>query len=126
MTDKEKLYETLGELLYAVAMADGIIQDEEIKVLEEIVENHQWGSTIAWSFNYEFKKHHSIEEVYDKVINYCHGHGPAPEYAEFIDVMETLAEVSDGIDDEEEELINRFSKDLTARFKKDLEKIGKN
>ncbi len=29
MSELEKLYETFGELLFAVAMADGVIQDEE-------------------------------------------------------------------------------------------------
>ena len=37
MTDKEKLYETLGELLYAVALADGIIQKSEKNSLKELL-----------------------------------------------------------------------------------------
>ena len=40
MTDKEKLYETLGELLYAIAKADGVIQAEEKEALEKMFKNH--------------------------------------------------------------------------------------
>ena len=39
MTETERLFEVFGELLYAIAMADGVIQKEELSALEEIVEN---------------------------------------------------------------------------------------
>ena len=68
MADKEKLYETLGELLYAVAKADGIIQAEEKTALEKMLRNHPWASQIKWSFNYQSQHSLSIEETYEKVI----------------------------------------------------------
>ena len=62
MKDKEKLYETLGELLYAVAIADGVIQPSETDRLKEIVEHHSWGKVIKWSFDYESRKQHTFKE----------------------------------------------------------------
>ena len=37
MTDTEKLYETMGELLYVLAKADGVIQEEEVNKLNELL-----------------------------------------------------------------------------------------
>jgi uncharacterized tellurite resistance protein B-like protein len=122
MTKTERLYEVFGELLYAIAMADGLIQEEEITALEEIVENNPWSTSMQWSFNYEKNKAHDVEAVYKKVINYCHQHGPSPHYIEFISAMEKIAAAADGIDAKETEMIQSFSADLTARFQQDLDK----
>jgi len=120
MTDQEKLYETYGELLYVVAMADGVIQDEERETLKSILKKHSWANEIKWSFNYEEAKAHSIDELYNKVISVCHRIGPSPIYDEFIQGMEALALSSSGIDEQESNKINSFSKDLIERFQRDL------
>lgn len=120
MKDKEKLYETLGELLYAVALADGVIQPSETDRLKEIVEHHSWGQVIKWSFDYESRKQHTFKEVYKKAISYCHSYGPAPEYDEFIELLSLVADASEGIDRHEELVISNFSKHLIERFKTDL------
>lgn len=121
MTDKEILYETLGELLYAVAIADGVVQDSEIDRLKEIVEHHPWGKEIQWSFNYESKKGKTFEEVYAKAIDSCHAFGPTPVYDEFIELITMVADASEGIDKHEELVISNFSKHLVERFKADLD-----
>ena len=121
MTDKEKIYETLGELLFAVAMADGVIQEEEKEALNNLLANHKWASEIKWSFDYEANKSSSVEEVYEKVISFCHGYGPAPEYLEFIEAMKTIAEAADGLDEREDDIVNSFSRDLISRFQRDID-----
>jgi len=121
MKDKEKLYETLGELLYAVALADGVIQTSETERLQEIVEHHPWGKEIKWSFDYENRKKQPFEEVYKKAINYCHSYGPTPEYEEFAELLTLVADASEGIDRHEELVISNFSKHLIQRFKADLD-----
>lgn len=123
MTDKEKLYETLGELLYVVAKADGVIQSEEREALLKILENHKWAAEISWSFNYEDLHNSSVEDIYKKVINSCHSYGPSAEYVEFIAAMKTLAAASEGINASESKVINSFSSDLIERFQNDLEKL---
>ena len=121
MKEKEKLYETLGELLYVVALADGIIQPSEFDRLNEIMQYHPWGNQIKWSFDYEARKGNDFEAVYNKVISYCHSYGPAPEYDEFIELVTLVAQASEGVDDHETKVISDFSKDLIQRFKSDLE-----
>ncbi|MCG8578816.1 MAG: TerB family tellurite resistance protein [Bacteroidales bacterium] len=119
----ERLYEVLGELLYAVAKADGVIQDEEKEKLKELFKNHGFGSEILWSFEYEESKSMPIDEIYNKVINFCHSYGPAPQYEEFIKAMKIIAEASEGIDEGEAKIIDSFSKDLLERFQRDADKL---
>ncbi len=121
MTEKEKLYETLGELLYAVAMADGVIQAEEKDALNTFLAGHDWESNVKWSFNYEESKVHNVEETYNKAISFCKSHGPAAEYEEFISAMTIIAAAAEGIVSEEKEIIESFSKDLIAQFQRDLD-----
>ena len=124
MKANEKLYETLGELLYAVAKADGVIQQEETDKLDSLLASHPWAKEIKWSFNYEVSKNSSVDEIYNKVISFCQGYGPSVVYPEFIDSMKSIAESANGVDKNEEKVISDFSKDLIARLQSDLDKIG--
>lgn len=123
MRKEEKLYEIFGELLYAIAKADGIIQKEEKKRLIQLLQDHALGKEILWSFEFEESHNSSVEEIYNKVINFCHVYGPAPQYQEFISAMKIVAKASEGIKPKEMKLINSFSKDLMERFQRDIDKL---
>lgn len=122
MNNLEKLYEAFGDMLYVVAMADGIIQEEEVEALDRITKNHTWASDINWAFNYNKQINESADFLYKKVINICHEFGPNPEYKYLIEILEELAKASGGVDTKEKEVINKFTKDLTQRFIADLDK----
>lgn len=121
MDTQEKLYETLGELLYTVAIADGVIQSEERNTLLTIFRNHPFKNEIQWSFNYEESKNSSLEESYRKAVNFCHRYGPSPTYLDFIEAMELIAKAANGITTDESSIIASFSKDLVKRFQRDTE-----
>jgi len=123
MRKEEKIYEVLGEMLYVVAMADGVIQAEEKDALQKFFGNHSQGEDIVWSFEYEESHKSSIDDIYNKVIDYCHNHGPSPVYVEFIDAMKVIANAVDGVDVDESKFINSFSADLLARFQRDADKL---
>ena len=40
MVSKTRLYDAFGELIYAVAIADGLIQEEETAVIERTLADH--------------------------------------------------------------------------------------
>lgn len=122
MNEKETLYEAFGELIYAVAKADGLIDNDEIKQITEILDNHPWASNIKWSFNYEWLKDEPAEEIYKKAITRLLNHGPAEEFREMLDIMKKIADASEGILRSEQKVINSFSKDLIAQFQKDIDK----
>lgn len=123
MEKEEKLYEVLGELLYAIAKADGVVRLEEKEALSKLLKNHPLGNDIIWSFEFEEDKNTSIDSIYDKVINYCHGYGASPIYVEFINAMKIIAEAANGIEDSESKIINSFSKDLMERFQRDADRL---
>ncbi len=124
MNLKEKLYDAFGELIYIVAMADGLIQKEEVEALERILVNHPWAKEIKWSFDFEVQKNENVDFVYNKVLDYCYQNGPDPEYKFLLEILEEVARASDGIDISERAVIKKFTYDLTERFKRDLEKVG--
>jgi uncharacterized tellurite resistance protein B-like protein len=125
MDKTERLYDVLGEMLYVVAMADGVIQAEERQALKKFLSNHAYKGEIEWSFFYEEKNNHNIDDVYKKVLDCCHSHGPSPIYVEFVEAMKTIANAVDGIDEKEEKFIQSFSADLLARFQRDAERLLK-
>lgn len=123
MTKKDQLYDAFGELAYVLAMADGNIQPEELHEVKQILEGHPRGADIQWSFDYEARKQHPVEEVYQKVIDACQEIGPDPEYPFLIDLLEKVAAISAGKSPAEEKVISGFTTDLLERFRKDLGSI---
>ncbi len=123
MISRDRLYQTFGELLYVIAMSDGVIQEKESETLEEILQAHPKGKDIKWSFDYESRNQNDIEDLYKKVIEVFSDNGPDYEYDFMIYALTKLAEASDGKDVQETKVISNFSKDLLERFKSDIEKI---
>ncbi len=123
MVSRERLYRTFGELLYVIAMSDGIIQKEEVETLEKILKGHPKGADIKWSFDYESDNQSDVETLYKKVIEVFSDNGPDMEYDFMIYALTQIAEASKGIQPNEEKLITNFSKDLLERFINDIEKI---
>lgn len=113
---KAKLYDALGELIYAVALADGGIQDTEIQKLHELLLAHPNAQAIQWSFDYENKSHISLEEAYYKALETCKAYGPNEEYAFLFDALMAVAEASNGINEQELAVIERFQKELKDHF----------
>jgi len=123
MSNKEKLYEVFGEMVYVVAISDGIIQAEEKDALEKILAEHPLSQEIEWSFNYEINKHNNPEYLYNKVLNYCHQNGPDPEYQFLVEILEAVAKASPQAENEKK-VIDRFTFELTERFKRDIDKLN--
>lgn len=123
MVSRDRLYQTFGELLYVIAMSDGIIQKEEVNVLEEILKAHPKGQDIKWSFDYENRNDSDIETLYKKIIEVFSDNGPDEEYDFMIYALTRIAEAKDGIEANEQKVITNFSKDLLERFKRDIDNL---
>lgn len=120
--NKERLYDAFGELIYALAMADGLIQPEEIKALDTILQGHPWASQIKWSFDYEMKKGLDLKDIYKKALNTFTQHGQDKEYIYLIEILKSVAKASDGVDEAEQNIIERFQQDLQQNFIIEMEK----
>ena len=114
--NKEQLYDALGELIYAVAKADGLVQESETEKLEELLMAHPWSREIKWSFDYEKDKQHSVEEAYSKALETCKNYGPSEEYPFLIEVLYAIAKASQGVDSKEKDIIERFQFELKEHF----------
>ncbi len=123
MVSRDRLYQTFGELLYVLAMSDGIIQKKEIETLEEILKGHPKGDDIKWSFDYENQQQNDIETLYKKVIEVFSDNGPDEEYEFFLYALSKMAKASDSVVREEKMIIQNLSQELLKRFKNDIEKI---
>lgn len=124
MKQTELLFEAFGEMVYVVAMSDGVIQKEELEVIEQKMKDHPWGKSLKWSFNYEMKKANSIEDLYKKVVFFCKDHGPDPEYDFLLEILRDVANASSGIDENEDAKISGLSNELLDKFSNDLDIIN--
>ncbi|MFK7908301.1 MAG: hypothetical protein AB8B69_24440 [Chitinophagales bacterium] len=118
---KNRLYDAFGELIYAVAKADGLVQAEELTALQTILSGHPWAKEIQWSFDYENRKGNSVEEAYKKAVDICKVNGPDPEYDFLFEVLENVAKASDTVEESEASVILNFTAELKERFIKDIE-----
>ncbi|MBV6427010.1 MAG: hypothetical protein KIPDCIKN_01523 [Haliscomenobacter sp.] len=114
--DKDKLYDALGELMYAVTKADGEVQASEVAKLKELLARHPWSAAIQWSFDYENSRHITLEEAYAKALQTCQEYGPSEEYVFLFEVLDAVAAASSGKDVNEMTVIERFKKELRAHF----------
>ena len=113
---KERLYDALGELIYAVAMADGLVQAEEIERLQQVLLAHPWSREIKWSFDFENSREQSVEEAFSKAIETCKEYGPSTEYAFLFEVLQAIAAASHGTDTNEAIIIQRFKNEIKEHF----------
>jgi hypothetical protein len=116
MVTKVDLYDAFGELVYALALADGVIQKEEVSALDKILGDHPWANEIKWSFNYEKKKEKNLEAAFDNALDACKSFGPSPDYPFLFEILDKIAAASDGVHEKEAALITKFKTELLAHF----------
>lgn len=121
----ERLYDVFGDLLYVVAKADGIVQKHEVEALEKVLAKHPWAKEIEWAFNYDMEHDSPVDYLYNKVLDFCHNFGPSPEYKFLIELLEQVANSSGTVNEKEQVVINKFTTELTERFKKDIDELEK-
>nr|NQU91068.1 hypothetical protein [Bacteroidota bacterium] len=124
-------YTALGQLVYAVAMADGNIQNEEVsKVFHfavsqivdlESVSGHGREALQAFYTEKEFSrlrnKNVPMEEAFDYFTNFLEqnkNHLDAKMKKTCLNVMEKVAMAYNGIEDSEQKLIDEVKKKLEA------------
>ncbi len=124
MSSEKKLYDAFGELIYAVATADGMIQPNETTKLDELLLSHPRAETIRWSFEYERKKGTEPHVAYHKALQTLKDNGPSREYRILIEVLEGLAAASGRVQREEREIIDGFQMELREHFIRYLDENG--
>lgn len=113
---KEQLYQSFAELIYAVAMADGILMAAERKAIKQILGDHAMMPYIDNLFDATNKHSISIVSAYYKVRQYIKENKPDPEFSFLVQVLEALSKLSEGVADEEENLVEDFVLDLKQKL----------
>ncbi len=111
---KEQLYDAFGELLYAIASIDGEVQYEEAKKIEEILTGHEGAEDMMWSFEYEYRNKRTVKEAVEKALAICNIYGACADYPFLIEALQKTAAASDGIQAEEQALLDELASDLNA------------
>lgn len=124
MVSQARLHDAFGEIIYAVAIADGLIQEEELKTIDEKLSQVSWGKDAKWSFNWERKKETQLKEAYLKALDTLKENGPTPSYYDLINILEEVAKASDGFEKKEGQVISIFNKSLRSHFLEFLDENG--
>jgi uncharacterized tellurite resistance protein B-like protein len=120
MTSTENLYYAIGELAYAIARADGNVQKEEQQRFHDLVAEHMKNKEYAFDvsdiiFQVMAKDKQDAETTYEWAMHQIkiNSHYLSPELKEtFIKVMETVARAYPPVTIEEQNLIDKFKKDI--------------
>lgn len=120
MTALENLYYAIGELAYAIALADGEIQKEERLKFHNLVEAELRCKDYNFNvsdiiFQIIDKDKTSLQDAYDSAMKQIqvNSHYLSPELkATFIKVMEKVAKAYKPVTINEQNLIEKFKKDI--------------
>ena len=100
--------DVFGKILYAVAMADGEVQQEELDELKKIVDEDKWARKIKLSFDEALHLHMDPRIVFYKNIRIFKTLQTEEYMPYFLNLMSRIAESFEGIVPEEKALINTF------------------
>lgn len=117
----EKIYYALGELAYLVAAVDGKVQIEEVEklhelVIEEIKKKHNEFQYSDIIFNVLKAEKIDLDHVYKSAFDELRN---ASNYftedvkAQFLSVLNSVAESFDGIDSKEASMLKKIEEDLS-------------
>lgn len=117
MNSKEQLYDSFAELIFSVAMADGVIDEEEIAEIKRLTGNHPLGQKIETLIKESTKEDDeiSIVQTYKATLSLCKSIGPDSEYEFLIGVLEDFSKISktaDSDDDLNEVIISGLKEQL--------------
>lgn len=126
MDSKQQLYYALGLLAYAVAKADGKIQNEERQAIHDIVvaetDHNMDFSYSEIIFSILQKEDRGFDKVYDWAMKYFeqgkHHFSPAMK-EQFIRVIKQVAEAFPPTTTAENEVVRKFITEINA-FKNNL------
>ena len=122
MSPTENLYYALGEMIFALASADGKIQKEEKEKIHEILSNeflpkHPPIDCAEIVFSVFQKDHISVNEAFERSKHEfkLNSHYMSPDMKRhFIKVMQEVAHTYPPVTKEEQKLVNDFQEFLTT------------
>ena len=116
---KEDIFMAIGQLAFSIAKADGEVQAEEKEALKNIMRanfNHEEAEqALSWVEWLDKKNQDTIEEAYQYSMLYFRQN---KQYLtqdlkqKFVNIIEQVADSSDGISSDEQAIIDKFKTDI--------------
>lgn len=116
------IHSAMGSLAYAIAKADGVIQDEEKKIIQKLAQqefelseaDNEW---IAKMFSQLETDNISLEDAYRFALDTLEANRGEYDFTEglkqkCVSFMEKVSLAFEGISNEEQVVIERFKKDM--------------
>ncbi len=104
----QETLDVFGRIVYAMAMADGEVQDSEAKALHDIVEHDQWAKQIEFSFDMAKKLKMDPWIIFLKNMRIFRARPIDEHYPFFLHLLEEIAKAHDGIVPQEEAMLEKF------------------
>lgn len=109
------MYDAFARMIYAIVIADGVIDQDEKEIIEEKVRGKEIESYLNKYIS--SGEEHLIIESYQNLLHACRDFGPSEEYAELIDVLNDIKTVSAVIDEDDAEILDSIISNLKDKLK---------
>jgi hypothetical protein len=112
MIENITVYKAFGQFIYGLTKADGIIQSEEIFMLDTLVRANEGAGEILGSLKEHIYLNSSPLKCVEESISHLSKHSKPELNLEFYEIIKKVAKISQGIDAPENEIINRFKNEV--------------
>ena len=111
----EQVYDAFARMIYAIIIADGVIDREEKKIIEDQVAGKDIEKYLDAYIN--SNEEYLIIESYKNLINACRDYGNSDEYSELIEILNQIKGVSSVIDEDDAEILDSIISNLKHKLK---------
>ncbi len=117
---KSRLYDAFGEIIYAVAIADGDVSEKKLTTLKNALIGHPYAEQILWSFCYEKSKGNKLNDAYKRSIQTLLDNGPHMDYVFLFDTLQQIANTNNRMNKKEGRVICSLEKRLMAHYREHI------
>ncbi len=111
----DRVYDAFARMIYAIIIADGVIDKNEKRIIEDHVEGKEIEEYLEKYINSD--EEYLIIESYQNLINACRDYGQSDEYSELIGILHEIKGVSAVIDEDDAEILDSIISNLKHKLK---------
>lgn len=111
----DRVYDAFARMIYAIIIADGVIDKNEKRIIEDHIEGKEIEEHLEKYINSD--EEYLIIESYQNLINACREYGHSEEYSELIEVLIQIKGVSGVIDKDDAEILDSIISNLKVKLK---------
>lgn len=112
--DIESIYDAFARMIYAIIIADGVIDKEEKRIIESKVKGKEVEKFLDAYIS--SNEEHLIIESYQNLLHACRDYGPTAEYSDLIDILNNIKSVSAVIDEDDAEILDSIISNLKQKL----------